>query len=334
MRNAELSRMRKAIQLAYKQEYNESVALKDINVISGEDNNEDEFATKFAINVRKHNVFHYCTYNAVDGSVTFDNRGYDSGLVASLNDNYNVCGFNAADVSQILDGYMPYIDSNVITEKEVNASIASCLLAGGNTTITNSKLLIAKALYYIYANELYKVFGFQNIYDYGANMFDLSRGSVSSYISIASRFFDTKYIINIDTLTNALIKEPYYLYSFTQLNLIKGLSDSEIQALELSPTMSTRTISELINSARAIADKETSETDNDAESVSDDDIEGEVEESGETEEAVHIPRKASTAPNLTLTVSGYSQLLSNEELLKKILKNGQKCRIEFYYEAE
>lgn len=107
----------------------------------------------------------------------------------------------------------------------------------------------------------YTEVGYKNIYDMCDVLFGMSRGTVSNLRSIVKRFFDSNY---------KMLPE-YKDFSITALIAMKGLTDEEIQLLELTPEMSNKELREIIASlnadkAPALEDSEAESEDSDAES--------------------------------------------------------------------
>lgn len=110
-------------------------------------------------------------------------------------------------------------------------------------TISHFSLCIAKRIHYVYTIDLYKS-RFQDIYDFG-NYLDLSRKTVNSYLNVIERFFD----YDIKDFDSSIYKTEYYKihnnvknFSFSQLKSILGLSDNEIEQLEITNNLTCKEI--------------------------------------------------------------------------------------------
>lgn len=240
-------------------------------------------------------------------------------------------GITSTAIECAMTTELSYIKSDVITERELEAMLFTSSIHSSNYSIDNSREQIAKCLMYIYKNELYTAYGYSNIYEYAAEVFGLSRGSVSNYINVVRRFYPDDAFDSMENYSNAHIIDKYSFYSFAQLNLLKLFDDKAIEELDISYIMSCRQIAAKIHDYThpAITDnkqtavKKADETDNTA---ADADTETDTED-GATED--HIPNAKDNKPNATLIVTGYSGLLASEAVLQSIMKTN-KFRVEFY----
>lgn len=247
-------------------------------------------------------------------------------------------GITSTAIECAMTTELSYIKSDVITERELEAMLFTSSIHSSNYSIDNSREQIAKCLMYIYKNELYTAYGYSNIYEYAAEVFGLSRGSVSNYINVVRRFYPDDAFDSIENYSNAHIIDKYSFYSFAQLNLLKLFDDKAIEELDISYIMSCRQIAAKIHDYThpAITDnKQTAETADDTaaekaeetdNTAADADTETDTED-GATED--YIPNAKGNKPNATLVVTGYSGLLASESLLQSIMKTN-KFRVEFY----
>lgn len=124
----------------------------------------------------------------------------------------------------------------------------------------NSAMLdIAGAITAIHARELYRVKDFKNIYEYTAEMFDISRASTSNCIKVITMFGNTE---------TGKLADNWSDYTFGQLTRMTRLSDGQL--LNITPDTTTREMDELIKNNKAIEEKnETENTENNGETAVD-----------------------------------------------------------------
>lgn len=324
------SKIKKEIQASFLETFNKKIVLKAIAFPE-----KGLEANKLLFNIADGDIVHTGTYSLTTEEVIF-NQSYSNdvySIIASRNNGERL------HIDDCINENLQFIKSDIITSKELNAMMSTHDLRSSIDFIDNNRIKIAKILYHIYKNSLFDVMGYSNIYEYGSDLFGLSRGSINNYINIIARFSNASNIECLNTYVQIDILENYNSYSFTQLNMLKSLSDEEIQALEFTPEMSTREIGARIkaysDSKKAITDKKDASKITSKGNSSNDDNGGDDDNCGDDDNSGdddYTPRKASTAPNLTLTITGYEMLLKNEQLLRKVLKNGEKFRIEFYRE--
>lgn len=104
---------------------------------------------------------------------------------------------------------------------------------------------VAFNLYWIYSNKAYRAMGFQSITDYALNKFELGKTNTYSFISIVESFAAHSEDGSIaDKFDN-----KYKGYSISKLSLLVGLTDKQIEELEINPSMSVRDIKKLLKKA-------------------------------------------------------------------------------------
>lgn len=108
---------------------------------------------------------------------------------------------------------------------------------------------IAKDLWLIREKELYLIDDFKSITDYAVSVHGISKGTASDAINTYARFHDP------DTKE---IAARYSDYTFSTLMVMKKLTDEEIEASGIKPTMSRAKVQEAIKSYnKGISDKKT-----------------------------------------------------------------------------
>lgn len=135
--------------------------------------------------------------------------------------------------------------------------------------MSKSKLSVAFKLLKIYDNELYKV-EYGNMYDFAFDRFGMAKASVSESLNVARRFGSYKEVViyseNDETqhkyAPQYKLDSAYADFSFTQLYMIRGLLDEEIDDIGITPEMSTRQIKKAIEEYRyGISEDTTKDTD-------------------------------------------------------------------------
>lgn len=116
-------------------------------------------------------------------------------------------------------------------------------ITNASDRISNFSLGIAKHIHYVYSIDLYKP-EFKDIYDFGKYL-DISRKTINSYLNVVERFCD----YDIKSFDECIYKAEYYKlhnnvknFSFSQLKAILGLSDNEIEQLEITNTLTCKEI--------------------------------------------------------------------------------------------
>ena len=135
-----------------------------------------------------------------------------------------------------------YADCLVYYENKKNLSNSLNKLI--HTEIENyskSQLKIAIVLRTVYDKKLYEVQGYKNIYDYANDEFNIARGTVSNWLMIVNNFCTLNEQTGFYTLDERL-KD----FSITQLVLLRQLTIEQIEELEITPDLSTRSLKALI----------------------------------------------------------------------------------------
>lgn len=314
----------------------EKVNLKDIEIA---DVNGD-IITAY-VNIEREQVFYTVVYDLATGDT-------DISKPASVNikkyltecqpsDEQLKAGINASVIDSAIQNQLCMIKSDIITQRELEAMLFTDMVQTSMSRIDDSKEDIAKCIAYIYHNQLYTAMGYDNIYDYGAEVFSLSRGSVNNYLNVVKRFYDAAFLDSIEEFNTAHVQPHFELFTFTQLNIMKNLTDSQIESLDIDYSMSCRQIAKKIQTLKQLEAKQENEniikpvttsekTDETGNTAADADAEADTED-GTAED--YIPNAKGNKPNATLVVTGYSGLLASESLLQSIMKTN-KFRVEFY----
>lgn len=113
-----------------------------------------------------------------------------------------------------------------------------------NRQIDNLNSGIAQRIHYIYSTDLHKIGGYNDIYDYAKSL-DISRKKTNYYLNVIERFYD----YDIDKLyTHDFVYGLYRKhdnvrkYTYSQLKACLGLTDKEINDLDISENISVREI--------------------------------------------------------------------------------------------
>lgn len=152
--------------------------------------------------------------------------------------------------------------------------------------IDKSVFKIAFEVHWLYDNQAYIPFGYNNIYDFAKFEFGIARGTTSDYINMIDRFGERD---KLDNFTGNIM-EKYKAYSSSKLIAMHDFLDSEIDSL-LKPEMSVREIKGIVNkvlgkSADGLPDNESDPNDKgkeDASSKKDDTVQGQPDTGGKHE---------------------------------------------------
>lgn len=104
---------------------------------------------------------------------------------------------------------------------------------------------IAGQLWIIYKKELYIAEGETNMGVYANKMFGISKGTCSESINTIDRFG-----------VQGVLQDKYKDYKFSSLMAMKSLTDEQIEAAKINPTMTREQIKSAINDLKAIEKKE------------------------------------------------------------------------------
>lgn len=96
----------------------------------------------------------------------------------------------------------------------------------------------AFALHALYSKKLYKVGGYQNIYELAQDKFELSRGTCNNFINICEKFG-----VPNETGTISSLSVEYDKYGMSQLIVMLNMND-ELRS-QCNPSMSVRELKEL-----------------------------------------------------------------------------------------
>lgn len=145
-------------------------------------------------------------------------------------------------------------ENNILTAEQVELYDKYTNMLGETMREYNKAQLKSGAiLAIIFDKELYKVRGFDSIYEYAQNefMYDGSKGNLSDMMNTFRAFG------NMETLE---VEEKYKDYSFSQLKLMRKLKDEDLEKVTTATT--TRELAEIIKSYKALPQKkeETTET--------------------------------------------------------------------------
>lgn len=99
-----------------------------------------------------------------------------------------------------------------------------------------SSLKIAFILHEIYKDKLYDYDGYKNIYEFGEDRFDLSRGSVSCAINIVERFALRDESGEILAGNEAKLKEDYEKFTYSKLCILVSVPDEYLSEFYSSMT--------------------------------------------------------------------------------------------------
>lgn len=100
--------------------------------------------------------------------------------------------------------------------------------------VESSYLKLAVTLYQIRSLKLFTIDNFDNIYDFAADMFGISRGAVSNYINIVENFCEPL------PDGSCRLKDRFKDYTYSQLALFIKMPDQFIDSI--TPDMSVRAI--------------------------------------------------------------------------------------------
>lgn len=107
----------------------------------------------------------------------------------------------------------------------------------------------AYLLWIVDSTQAYKTIGYKNTASYAKEVLGInSKGSVSDAINTYARFGETG-VIDWEAETSGRIKQEYGDFNFSTLMRMKKLSDSEIQAIGITPDMSRSQVVKAINEA-------------------------------------------------------------------------------------
>lgn len=113
------------------------------------------------------------------------------------------------------------------------------------TTIYRDSFSAAKAVHFIYWFKLYPG-SYKSYDDYFSKKFDINKKTLNFYINVIQRFFDfDKTLVFSNDICYSrfyCVKEGFKNYNFSQLKSLLGLSDDDIDNLEISPDSSCREI--------------------------------------------------------------------------------------------
>ena len=226
----------------------------------------------------------------------------------------------SADVEKVINnptsGVIVFEKEFVQKFKQHDAAICK-----GFKTASKSFFEIALNLHWIYKNDAFKTAGKDNIYDYARDRFDVSRGTTHNYIAIAERF--GRPALESDML---VIRDEYAAYSPTQLSILAPHTDTEIKALEICPTMSTREIKK-----KFLATIEENKAGNDSDTAAE-------PEEKEEEPVQSAPSAPTPDRNVLITCTGKDDYLKHEEavfdLIHNLLTKKPDARIEISYFVE
>lgn len=143
--------------------------------------------------------------------------------------------------------------------------------------VEKSFLNIAFSLHWIYDNDGYKPFGYDNIYDFAKQEYDIARGTTCNFINIVDRFGERD---ELGGFTGKIAGE-YKDYSSSKLLEMLKLTDEEIA--KLSPELSVRELKKVIKAltSKDLEDNENAETLEDSETVDSSENTDSVDDSAE-----------------------------------------------------
>lgn len=130
-------------------------------------------------------------------------------------------------------------DVNII-KKEYNRLVGSISKEYGK--VEASSLKIAFALYEIYHGEMYEIDGYKNIYDFGMERFNLSRGTTNNFINIIKKFGLRGEDGEVICGKESGLFEEYEKFTFSKLCLLVSVPDEYLP--EFYSTMTAREIRE------------------------------------------------------------------------------------------
>lgn len=103
-------------------------------------------------------------------------------------------------------------------------------------------ITISSSLARIKKRELFKIGGYNNIYDYAKDLHGISRGGVSNSIAVLERFGNEE---------QSAIADRYSDYTFKAMVMLKAYSDAEIEEMGIIPQMSCTEIAERIKALKS-----------------------------------------------------------------------------------
>lgn len=196
-------------------------------------------------------------------------------------------------------------------------------------TVQKSTLQTSFITYEVYTKGLYKIDGFKNIYEFGADMFGQSKSTVNRLINIVDRFGER---IENGKPVQA-IDEKYNGYSQSQLEVMLGHSDEELK--DITPEMSVREISKKLKEQDALLfDKDDAKTEELKDNNSGDISDGEENQKG-TERAVmiHTFENVEQWDNI-LTPDSQMEFNNLLNVVRACLKKGHKVVVMDVFETE
>lgn len=215
-------------------------------------------------------------------------------------------------------------ENNILTAEQVELYEKYTTMLGETMREYNKAQLKSGAiLAIIFDKELYKVRGFDSIYEYAQNefMYDGSKGNLSDMINTFKAFG------NRETLE---VKEEYKDYSFSQLKLMRKLKESDLALVTTATT--TRELAEIIKGYKALPQKkeenktettETTETENNVSRETSSNVTKE-ETSGKVEPYIEM----------TFGITEFEGLDAEEikQMILECFKSGNDVHLKFKYE--
>lgn len=192
----------------------------------------------------------------------------------------------------------------------------------------NCYLNAAFALHALYIKKLYKVGGYQNIYELAQDKFELSRGTCNNFINICEKFG-----IPNEAGTITALGEAYKNYGMSQLIVMLNMND-ELRK-KCNPTMSVRELKELkreyLENARAELEAMEEHTAS-LDAMNEPEETDSIEESVVDSEAIDI--SATDNSVFVCSADNYEELLKLKDVIVETLedvkknKRGKNARIE------
>lgn len=146
------------------------------------------------------------------------------------------------------------VEETKVAKKELTEAQANKLVQ----TITNKYAKIDKSFLGImgdiakaYDNGVHTYFGYTSFYDMASDMWGIGKTSVKNMVAINRRFGE-----------NYKISSEWQEFGTSKLLIIKGLTDEEIEELEITADMSREDISDKVKAYLAIGMNDEDDTDN------------------------------------------------------------------------